>query len=146
MKDEVRKTLLAWLAEKGYPSASAAVAAFPVTIPMVEIGDELEITAVQLAELWRLEVGLPGLKAVAVRILLGEFTRFISDTGWPSDKTSKSAFPTVCAYVAWTDILGDDLDEPTKRVFDRLRSLAPTPGWRPLSVDDPLLVQAFEVW
>jgi hypothetical protein len=146
MKDEVRKRLLTTLAGKGFSSARSALASFPTTAPMVEVGKSLGVTAVQFVELLRLEVELSELKSVATRILLGELTRFLGDTGWPSDKSTKSVFPTVRAHVAWTDIIGDDLKDQIKRVFDRLRALAPTPGWRPLTVDDPLLVQAFEAW
>ena len=146
MRDELRKTLVATLAETGFPSATAAVAAFPVTMPMVEVGGKLGITAVQLGELLRLETEPHELKHVAARILIGELTRFLGDAGWPSDTSEDAIFPTIRAHIAWRDILGRDLADQSKRVIDRLRQLTPTPGWRPISIDDAYLVQAFEAW
>jgi hypothetical protein len=146
MNEEVRRSLLASLAQRGYASATAALVSFPVRTPIVVVANDLGTTAVDLGELLRDETDPSELKRLAARILIGELVQCLGEQGWPSDKSRESMFRVIEAHLGWRDILGRDLNDPIERVMDSLRELSPAGGWLPSSVDDPYLVKAFQSW
>lgn len=134
------------LAQAGISDATELLRRDELSNLLTIVKDFPGLTAWDLGRLLRIEARPETLEWLARRILVGELRECLGHDGWPAEDTPDAVFRYTRAFGSWQRLVGRDLEPRCDEVLSSLRKLAPPPGWRPESVNDPLLSKAFASW
>jgi hypothetical protein len=130
----------------GFPDVtafSASAPCEPYRLLSPKLGDD--IAPVQLEKLMREEAIESGKFALFARDCLARYLRQNLPDGWA--RGDDSEFRTARSFASWSAALSlnDDkeIDSQTRKIWDKLRQIAPT-GWQVEGMDDPVLLRAFD--
>lgn len=128
--------------EKGFPSLTDFARAHPsATLPELVKALGPDVAVVQVESLLRESALLEGRFSEHARDLLARrLLQFLPD-GWNTG--AQSTYQGASAFASWFSMLGDEFEAKAKAAWDALVSMQPSPGWRPIGADDPILRTIF---